>query len=107
MTSVYGAGLAALFGAPETHEDDPERAVRAAFRALSVSGTCGRATGAEVLSLRIGIETGLAVVGALTGSGLDYGAVGEVVTTAAVLQSAAKAGSVLGALPLCQPRRQC
>ena len=96
VTSVSGAGLAALFGAPETHEDDPERAVRAAFRALSVSGTRGRATGAEVLSLRIGIETGPAVVGPLgTGSGLDYGAVGEVVTTAAVLQSAAKAGSVL------------
>ena len=29
VTSVSGAGLAALFGAPEAHEDDPERAVRA------------------------------------------------------------------------------
>ena len=35
VTSVFGAGLAALFGAPESHEDDPERAVRAGHRMLS------------------------------------------------------------------------
>ena len=107
VTSVYGAGLAALFGAPETHEDDPERAVRAAFRALSVSGTCGRATGAEVLSLRIGIETGLAVVGAsgpvwarLRGGrgSRNHGCSAPV---------SGEAGSVSWALPLAQPRRQC
>ena len=35
VTSVSGAGLVALFGAPEAHEDDPERAVRAGRRILS------------------------------------------------------------------------
>ena len=35
VTSVSGQGLQAMFGAPEAHEDDPERAARAAFRALS------------------------------------------------------------------------
>ena len=34
VTSVSGAGLAAVFGAPEAHEDDPERAVRAGSRML-------------------------------------------------------------------------
>ena len=35
VTSVSGAGLSAMFGAPVSHEDDPERAVRAAYRVLS------------------------------------------------------------------------
>ncbi|HET9102500.1 MAG TPA: BTAD domain-containing putative transcriptional regulator, partial [Solirubrobacteraceae bacterium] len=35
VTSVSGGGLQAMFGAPEAHEDDPERAARAAFRALA------------------------------------------------------------------------
>jgi class 3 adenylate cyclase/tetratricopeptide (TPR) repeat protein len=90
VTSVSGAGLAAIFGAPEAHEDDPERAVRAGARVVSAID----AKGTEPLSVRIGIETGPAVVGPLvTGGG--YGAVGEVVGLAAALQSAAKAGSVL------------
>ena len=66
LTAVSGAGLAALFGAPEAHEDDPERAVRAGFRMLSAIGPHDdpkRPGGG--LSLRIGIETGSAVVGPL------------------------------------------
>ena len=46
VTSVSGAGLVALFGAPEAHEDDPERAVRAAFR-LSVSATAAIGAGSR------------------------------------------------------------
>jgi adenylate cyclase len=90
VTSVSGAGLAAIFGAPEAHEDDPERAVRAGSRAVSAID----AMGTEWLSVRMGIETGPAVVGPLVAGG-GYGAVGEVVGLAAALQSAAKAGSVL------------
>jgi class 3 adenylate cyclase len=90
ITSVSGAGLAALFGAPLSHEDDPERAVRAGYRMLSALG------GSHALSLRIGIETGQAVVGPIgRGGRLDYGAVGDVVGAAAALQSVAKQGSVL------------
>jgi len=94
VTSVSGAGLAALFGAPEAHEDDPERAVRAGSRILSAltGGSHGPAAG--TLSVRVGIETGPAVVGPIAG-GAGYGAVGEVVGAAAAVQSAAKAGSVL------------
>jgi class 3 adenylate cyclase/tetratricopeptide (TPR) repeat protein len=86
VTSVSGQGLQAMFGAPEAHEDDPERAVRAAFRALAASGG----------ALRIGVETGPAVLGPLGGGGrVEYGAVGEVVGQAAALQASAGPGSAL------------
>jgi DNA-binding SARP family transcriptional activator/tetratricopeptide (TPR) repeat protein len=94
VTSVSGAGLAALFGAPEAHEDDPERAIRAGSRVLAVATIGDYTSGAGTLSVRVGIETGPAVVGPL-GPGAGYGAVGEVVSAAAAVQSAAKAGSVL------------
>jgi len=91
ITSVSGAGLAALFGAPAAHEDDPERAVRAAFGAVSDARD-----GAEGLSVRAGIETGQAVVGPIGDTPTPhYGALGEVVGAAAGLESVAKPGSVL------------
>ena len=91
VTSVSGAGLAAVFGAPEAHEDDPERALRAAFGAVS-----GAHDYAEGLSVRAGIETGQAVVGLIGGASTrHYGALGEVVGVAAGLESVSKAGSVL------------
>ncbi len=91
VTSVSGAGLVGLFGAPESHEDDPERALRAAFRA--VSGTSRDSAG---LALRAGIETGQVVVGPIAGRSLPhYVAMGEAVGTAAALQSVARPASVL------------
>ena len=39
VTSVSGRGLQAMFGAPQAHEDDPERALRAAYRAMSAAST--------------------------------------------------------------------
>ena len=92
VASVSGGGLEALFGAPEAHEDDPERAVRAGFRIMQLPRTIGDQ--AATLSVRVGIETGPAVVGPL-GTRVEYAAVGEVVGAAAALQSAAKAGAVL------------
>src|SRR4029077_3295695 len=72
VLSVSGNGVQAVFGAPEAHEDDPERATRAAFRALSA------AAAAELPLLRIGIETGPAVLGPIGGGARgEYGAVGE------------------------------
>jgi DNA-binding SARP family transcriptional activator len=96
VTSVSGSGLQAMFGAPQAHEDDPERAVRAAFRAISaLAGT-----------VRIGVETGQALLGPIGGSvgggsisggsiGGGYGPVGEVVGIATALQAAARPGSAL------------
>ena len=116
VSSVSGRGLQAMFGAPQTHEDDPERAVRAAYRALSATaasvpdlalapagggaaGPCGpwpdpgEATGP---TLRIGVESGPAVVGPIGGGArVEYAALGNVVSVAAALQSAARPGAVL------------
>ena len=90
VTSVSGAGLTALFGAPQSHEDDPERALRAGYRIATVPESY------RALRVRVGVETGQAVVGPIgKHAGADYGAVGEVVTVAAALQSMAKPGSVL------------
>jgi class 3 adenylate cyclase len=89
VTSVSGSGVQAMFGAPEAHEDDPERAARAAFRALAASASA-------TPMLRIGIETGPAVLGPIgAGAKVEYGAVGEVVSVAAALQARARPGSAL------------
>src|SRR6516164_6512718 len=90
VTSVSGGGLQAMFGAPEAHEDDPERAARAAFRALAAVTAIGQGT------LRIGVETGPAVLGPIGGGArVEYGAVGEVVGRAAALQARAKPNTAL------------
>src|SRR5690348_6349260 len=90
VTSVSGGGLQAMFGAPEAHEDDPERAARAAFRALAAVAPIDGGT------LRIGVETGPAVLGPIGGGArVEYGAVGEVVGQAAALQALAGPGSAL------------
>ncbi len=87
VTSVSGSGVQAMFGAPQAHEDDPERAVRAAFRALNA---------AAAGTLRIGVETGHALLGPIGAGGrVEYGAVGDVVATAAALQAQARSGSAL------------
>jgi class 3 adenylate cyclase len=93
VTSVSGRGLQAMWGAPRAHEDDPERALRAAYRILS--GTRGSSGASAAPAVRIGVETGPAVVGAIGGGRVEYGALGDVVAVAADLQSRAKAGTAL------------
>ena len=93
VDKVMGDGILALFGAPTAHEDDPERAVRAAIemhRRLRdyVSTTSGITS--EV-RLRVGINTGEVVVGTMSHTD-DYTAMGDAVNVAARLQSMAPAG---------------
>jgi class 3 adenylate cyclase len=102
VTSVSGGGLQALFGVLEAHEDDPERALRGAFRALSARANV---PDERPPVLRIGVETGPAVLGQIgAGTRFEYGAVGAVVGTAALLQSLAKPGSALVGPPLASCR---
>jgi class 3 adenylate cyclase/tetratricopeptide (TPR) repeat protein len=86
----------AVFGAPVAHEDDGERAVRAGLRILEAIGELNSAHPGLDLEVRIGVATGEAIarLGARPerGEGL---VVGDVVNTAARLQTAAAPGSVL------------
>ncbi len=108
VTSVSGRGLQAMWGAPRAHEDDPERALRAAYRIIAAiqdadnsnrrPGVPGGATGGAAVSmpaLCLGVETGTAVVGAIGGGRVEYGALGDVVAVAAHLQSRARPGTAL------------
>ncbi|MCP4003883.1 MAG: hypothetical protein GY725_06775, partial [bacterium] len=99
VNQLAGDGFMALFGAPITHEDDPERAVRAALgiqKALEQLHTRVRSEGGVELTARIGIHTGTVVVGTM-GNDLktDYTAIGDTTNLAARLQSLASPGSIL------------
>ncbi len=95
-----GDGLLAVFGAPAAHEDDPERAILAGLEIVdsltAESDAIAERWGVEGLAVRVGIETGLVVLGRVGGgSKLEYGAVGDALNTAARLQGAAEPGTVL------------
>jgi class 3 adenylate cyclase/tetratricopeptide (TPR) repeat protein len=91
VKDLAGDGILALFGAPVTHEDDAERAIRAALRIVGLSQA-----DASPMEIRVGIETGLVVLGPIGGGGrVEYGATGDAVNTAARLQSHASPGRVL------------
>jgi class 3 adenylate cyclase len=91
VEKFIGDAVMALFGAPLAHEDDPERAVRAAFAIRDWAGEQG-----EDLQVRIAVNTGEALValGARPSEGESMVA-GDVVNTAARLQAAAPLNGVL------------
>jgi hypothetical protein len=64
VAKFMGDGILAYFGFPHAHEDDAERAVRAGLEIASVVGTL-KTRAADKLQVRIGIATGLVVVGDL------------------------------------------
>ena len=89
VAKYMGDGVLVYFGYPQAHEDDAERAVRAGLELIaSVSDLKTSAS----LQTRIGIATGLVVVGDLTGSGeaQERGIVGETPNLAARLQGIAE-----------------
>ena len=94
-----GDAVVAVFGAPVAHEDDPQRALRAALEmhacAAELSERWRDQLGAP-LALHIGINTGRVVAGRLgTAADAAYAVTGDAVNTAARLQSAAGAGQTL------------
>ena len=91
---VLGDGVLIYFGYPQAHEDDAERAVRAGLELVAAVG--GLKTHAP-LQTRVGIATGLVVVGDLIGSGAsqEQAIVGETPNLAARLQGVAEPNSVV------------
>jgi class 3 adenylate cyclase/tetratricopeptide (TPR) repeat protein len=89
VEKFIGDAVMALFGAPTAHEDDPERAVRAALAIREFALE-------EELELRVGITTGVALVSLDARPDAGEGmASGDVVNTAARLQSAAPVNGIL------------
>ena len=97
VDKFVGDGIVALFGVPVAHEDDAERAVRAALRmhdTLANFATSRFAPGeSDTLQMRVGINTGVALVGTVAGT--DHTAMGDVVNTASRLQTLAPPGGIL------------
>ena len=94
-----GDAMLAVFGVPAIHEDDAERAVRAALEMQAAMGELAvelRAEGRPELSLRIGVETGEVLVdlGRATGE-RDRIVTGDAVNTAARLQQVALPGAIV------------
>ena len=95
VDKLTGDGLMAVFGAPTAHEDDPERAVRAAARMQSVVRRVveQESGGGRRLGLRVGLNTGVVLAGVQ--AHLSYTVIGDAVNTAARLSDAAGVGAVL------------
>src|SRR6516162_8318170 len=91
-----GDGVLAYFGYPQAHEHDAERAVRAALALAEAVQKLETAAGAP-LQVRVGIATGLVVVGDLIGAGAaqERGVVGETPNLAHRLQALAEPGAVV------------
>ena len=94
VDKIVGDAILALFGAPLAHEDDAERAVRAGLAMQRTLEDWATTDDERALRLRIGINTGEVLVGALRAGG-DYTAMGDVVNSASRLQTAAHPGQVL------------
>jgi class 3 adenylate cyclase/tetratricopeptide (TPR) repeat protein len=97
LDKIVGDQIVALFGTPVAHEDDAERAVRAALR---MQETLARLT-VDVttpLQIRIGVNTGEVLVGAMRAGG-DETVMGDVVNTAQRLQTLAEPGHVVVGAP--------
>jgi class 3 adenylate cyclase len=100
VKDLAGDGILALFGAPTAHEDDAERALRAALRIVEevreFSREVERSFGVDSLAVRVGVNTGTVVLGPVgAGNRIEYGATGDAVNVAARLQAAAPSNGVL------------
>jgi class 3 adenylate cyclase len=94
VAKYMGDGVLAYFGYPQSHEDDAERAVRAA---LGLADAVPKLRSGQKLQVRIGVATGLVVVGDLIGEGAarEQSVIGETPNIAARLQALAEPGRVV------------
>jgi class 3 adenylate cyclase/predicted ATPase len=95
VARYMGDGVLVYFGYPQAHEDDAQRAVRAGLRAIDAIPRLD--VRSVKLRARVGIATGLVVVGDLIGEGSaqEQSVVGETPNLAASLQARAEPGSVV------------
>ncbi len=96
VAKYMGDGVLAYFGYPRADEHDAERAVRAGLALVAAVAGLDTAAGAP-LQVRVGIATGLVVVGDLIGEGAaqEQAVVGETPNLAARLQALAEPGTVV------------
>src|SRR6516162_7447074 len=94
VANYMGDGVLVYFGYPKAHEDDAERAVRAGLELIAAVTALKTSVS---LQTRVGIATGLVVVGDLMGSGKEQesGIVGETPNLAARLQAVAAPNTLL------------
>lgn len=100
LVQLMGDAILAFFGAPRAHEDDPERACRAALDILAgirrYADQLERERGIENFSVRVGINTGLVVVGEVgVNWHTEYTATGDPINMAARMETAAEPGTIL------------
>jgi class 3 adenylate cyclase/tetratricopeptide (TPR) repeat protein len=99
LEKFMGDAVLAVFGVPRAHEDDAERAVRAALEMQAILSELNRGFAAEgkpTLQMRIGVEAGEVLVDVERASGRrDRMLTGDAVNTAARLQTAAEPGAIV------------
>jgi class 3 adenylate cyclase/predicted ATPase len=94
VDKFIGDNVMAVFGAPVAHEDDPERAVRAALGMQSAMSELNRGLLADYgfeFALRVGVNTGEVLAGKI---GDDYTVIGDAVNVASRMQTSASPGTI-------------
>jgi class 3 adenylate cyclase/tetratricopeptide (TPR) repeat protein len=96
LAEYRGDGILAYFGYPRAHEDDAERTVRAGLDIIAAVAALETPAG-EPLAVRIGIATGLVVIGDLSGERAlrEHAVVGQTPNIAARLQALAEPGAII------------
>jgi len=98
VQAYQGDGICAYFGVPTAHEDDPERAARAALRIIDLMAAYGReveaAWGIAGLGVRVGVNSGQAGVGTVGAADPQTVALGDATNIAARLEASAEPGTI-------------
>jgi class 3 adenylate cyclase/tetratricopeptide (TPR) repeat protein len=95
VEKLMGDGVFAVFGVPTAHEDDPERAVRAALRLQAAIDVLNQDDPDLALTVRVAVTTGEAIVQLEGGDQDRETIVGDVVNTASRLEAVAPPGGVI------------
>jgi len=99
VESYMGDGICACFGVPSAHEDDPDRAAESALAVLATVAAYAEdirhAWGIDEFNVRVGINSGLAAVGAVGAAQPRSVVLGDMTNIAARIQAAAEPGTIL------------